>query len=81
MNCVPILKNWKQHQEQKVELGDFKALLLLDISILSGCDIEWQPYSHPSSGAAPTAEAVLAFANSGDDNSSSDAVLAGPVLA
>ena len=61
----------------KVELEDFKALLLMDIFILSGCDIEWQPYSDPSSSAAPTSEAVLASANSGDDNSSSDAEAAG----
>ena len=65
--------------KNKAELEDFKALLLMDISILSGCDINWQPYSEPSSSAAPTAEAVLAFANSGDDNSSSDAEAAGPV--
>jgi len=51
----------------------------MEISILSGCDIEWQPYSDPSSSTAPASEAVIASANSGDDNSSSDAEATGPV--
>ena len=76
---MPILHNAKKSPRTKAELEDFKALLLMDIAILSGCDIEWQPYSEPSSSAAPSAEAVLASANSGDDNSSSDAEAAGPV--
>ena len=46
----------------------------MDIAILMGCDIEWQPYSDPSSsGAATASEAVLASGKSDDDKSGSDA--------
>ena len=43
----------------------------MNVAILSGCDIEWQPYSEPSSSAPTTLEAVLGSANSGVDKSSS----------
>ena len=42
----------KKAPRTKAELEGFKALLLMDVSILSGCNIEWQPYSDSSSSAA-----------------------------
>jgi len=61
----------------KPELEDFKALLLLDIRYLLGCDIEWRQHEAPASGAAATAnsapEPVLGSGKSDDDNGSSDA--------
>ena len=60
----------------KPELEDFKALLLMDIRYLLGCDIEWRQHEEPASGAAATAnsanEAVLGSGKSDDDKSTSD---------
>ena len=45
----------------KGELEDFKALLLMDIGYLLGCDIEWRPHEEPASGGAATGNSAILY--------------------